>query len=593
MSETESSVTHFKNKAHNFADGVNQRASAAGRAMYRGGAYVGSGMSAAGKSMYRGGAYVGSGMSAAGKSMYRGGAYVGSGIKNKASEWSEENSKRDYGESTGRDGITKLVDGTLGDVTRVGVGLGVAGGVIGGATVGGIEIAKAAGDSGAKDISGAYGASANSFADSISQTGKFKDISSTNYAEAQNAKAPMGAAGYAMGGLGAGLSIIGSAADMYGMAKGANRWNKAKDAAGKKLGKESFFENAKNLVKDASSATGSIMNMAAGGATAGGAITAGIGGGITAATGLYGGGMDAFRAIKSKKMISDRGKKWERYVKNKKGKRMAMNALKIIGGGLGIAAAALGTAAGAGIPLLLAGAAVGGGMAIARALRKRNKQKTLEGYQEKLDKKRDAKASLSPELESDETFAGINPMAAAPEKGSKEENDKLQDMRLEEKAKKKGKDKSNVFTKSSIAKEIISFLQKKSDNITAKVVAWLGFNKDKKAAEKKKNKKPGMLSKISSFFGRKKENTDQEPEQIEYTNNPAFAHADSVTNPEVPEESSDSAPAPVEPSEPSEEEKTIFDAEKILTRIGVSNNEALSENGEELFEKRLSVTNSM
>ena len=58
-------------------------------------------------------------------------------------------------------------------------------------------------------------------------------------------------------------------------------------------------------------------------------------------------------------------------------------------------------------------------------------------------------------------------------------------------------------------------------------------------------------------------------------------------------ESSDSASAPVEPSEPSEEEKTIFDAEKILTRIGVSNEEALSENGEELFEKRLSVTNSM
>lgn len=269
---------------------------------------------------------------------------------------------------------------------------------------------------------------------------------------------------------------------------------------------------------------------------------------------------------------------------------MAVNALKVIGGGLGIAAAALGTAAGAGIPLLLAGAAIGGGMAIAKALRKRNKQKKLEGYQEKLDKKRDAKASLSPELESDETFAGINPMAAAPEKSSKEENDKIQDMRLEDKAKKKGKDKSDVFTKSSVAKEIISFLKKKSNDITARVVAWLGFNKDKKAAEKKKNKKPGLLSKISRFFGRKKDDTVQEPEQIEYTNNPAFAHADSVT---APEDSSDSAPAPVEPSEPSEEEKTIFDAEKILTRIGVSNEEALSENGEELFEKRLSVTNSM
>lgn len=505
------------------------------------------------------------------------------------SDWSAENSKRDYAESTGRDKITKFTDGTLGDATLGGLGLGAASVVGGGAAVGGIEIAKALGDSGAKDISGAYGNPVSTFANSISQTGKFKDISTTDYEQAQNAN-PMGAGGYAAGGLGAGLSIIGSGADMYGMAKGANRWRNAKDAAGKQLGKESFFENTKNLVKDASSATGSIMNMAAGGATAGGAITAGIGGGITAATGLYGGGIDAIRAIRSKKMISDRGKKWESYVKNKKGKRMAMNALKVVGGGLGIAAAALGTAAGAGIPLLLAGAAIGGGMAIAKALRKRNKQKKLEGYQEKLDKKRDAKASLSPELESDETFAGINPMAAAPEKSSKEENDKIQDMRLEDKAKKKGKDKSDVFTKSSVAKEIISFLKKKSNDITARVVAWLGFNKDKKAAEKKKNKKPGLLSKISRFFGRKKDNTVQEPEQIEYTNNPAFAHADSVT---APEDSSDSAPAPVEPSEPSEEEKTIFDAEKILTRIGVSNEEALSENGEELFEKRLSVTNSM
>lgn len=505
------------------------------------------------------------------------------------SDWSAEKSRRDYAESTGRDKITKFTDGTLGDVTRGGLGLGALGGVVGGAAVGGVEIAKAAGDSGARDIAGAYGDPLSKFGRSVAQTGEFKNVSSQDYAGAQDAN-PMGAGGYAMGGIGAGLSIIGAGADMYGMAKGANRWNKAKDAAGKQLGKESFFENAKNLVKDASSATGSIMNMAAGGATAGGAITAGIGGGITAATGLYGGGMDAIRAIKSKKMISDRGKKWESYVKKKKNKRMAMNALKVIGGGLGIAAAALGTAAGAGIPLLLAGAAIGGGMAIAKALRKRNKQKKLEGYQEKLDKKRDAKASLSPELESDETFAGINPMAAAPEKSSKEENDKIQDMRLEDKAKKKGKDKSDVFTKSSVAKEIISFLKKKSNDITARVVAWLGFNKDKKAAEKKKNKKPGLLSKISRFFGRKKDNTVQEPEQIEYTNNPAFAHADSVT---APEDSSDSAPAPVEPSEPSEEEKTIFDAEKILTRIGVSNEEALSENGEELFEKRLSVTNSM
>jgi len=576
-------VNDFKNKAHDFSDGLNQRASAAGKAIYRGGAYVGSGIK-------NKASIAGSGMSAAGKAIYRGGAYVGSGIKNKASKWSDEKSNRDYEESTGRGFFERWGDGTGGDVTLGGLGLGAAIGVGGGAAVGGIEIAKALGDSGAKDISGAYGNPASTFASSISQTGKFKTISTTDYEQAQNAN-PMGAGGYAFGSLGAGFSIIGSAVDMYGMAKGANRWNKAKDAAGKKLGKESFFENAKNLVKDASSATGSIMNMAAGGATAGGAITAGIGGGITAATGLYGGGIDAFRAIKSKKMISDRGKKWERYVKNKKGKRMAMNALKVVGGGLGIAAAALGTAAGAGIPLLLAGAAVGGGMAIAKALRKRNKQKKLEGYYKKLDKKRDAIASSSPELESDETFEGINPMAEVPEKSSKEEHDEIQDMRLEDKAKKKGKDKSSVFTKSSIAKEIISFLKKKSNDITARVVAWLSFNKDKKAAEKKK--KPSMLSKIKSSFSRKKENTDQEPKQIEYANNPMVNHSDIQSTSGSSAESSDSASAPVEPSEPSEEEKTIFDAEKILTRIGVSNEEALSENGEELFEKRLSVTNSM
>ena len=61
------------------------------------------------------------------------------------SDWSAKNSRRDYAESTGRDTITKITDGRVGDVTRGGLGLGALGGVVGGAAVGGVEIAKSGG----------------------------------------------------------------------------------------------------------------------------------------------------------------------------------------------------------------------------------------------------------------------------------------------------------------------------------------------------------------------------------------------------------------------------------------------------------------
>jgi hypothetical protein len=349
-----------------------------------------------------------------------------------------------------------------------------------------------------------------------------------------SAKLNIGGAGGVLGGaLGIGLGI-------KGIMSGSNRLDLARkhgDKAGKAIAKEDIASNSVGLTKGAIStasagvqfagAAGRIgVDMAKGVASGLGAAT----GAVTIAEGLFKGGVDAMHLHKTRtfKPLTDKGEVWRSHIVNKKAWRVGMNALKVIGGALGVAGSVM-TGGALAVGLAAASAGIGIGMSLLKVGKGMNQR----------GKMKDARKA---------------------DKDYKKENDKT--------ISKENIAKANEFrrktTTGSIAYEMIESVKKAS-------------NLDKiRAAHITSHTEPSIKDKMFNFFksmwsGNEKNSNKRRMNEVE----------------EKQKE------AKIELAGHSDDEKQSYDAHELLTAIGIKRDEAISDSGQELIEKKISVTNSL
>ncbi len=411
----------------------------------------------------------------------------------------------------------------------------------------------------------------------------------------EKAASNVGAAGIASASAAGAVGLMTAGMGAYGWYEGSQRRKAAsemvdgpngkqvKDAAGVSLANESITDGKMGVVKGSVSTVGAGLKIAAGaGASSAGALMTGASvlGGVGGAISVAEGGLNLYRDRAywkngSFEARTDKGKKWYDFVKSKKRSRAALSALKIIGGGLAIAAAAVGTAAGAGIPLLIAAGVIGAGMGISKLMKKYNNSQRIKK----------AKGQMKEE-------GWYNKDTSLPEnkyntKGTLAERNKINETKLAAKRSEKGKE--NAESKFSVAQGIIQTFKEVGlsgiGQSIQKVMSLIKKEKgDKKAAEinkkAQKDSQPGFFARLMNRF--KSKDPSQEA--------PAEAKA-----PEVPQWHTNPLHQAEEDKieKPSKLDEEVYDAKNISERIGVSEQEVLSGSGEELIEKKLSVTNSL
>ncbi|MCL9980193.1 MAG: hypothetical protein NBV77_01990 [Bacteroidia bacterium] len=563
----------------------------------------------------------------------------------------EANANRSFG--------TRIIN-FLGKISSLGLGAG-------GAAATGTYIAAAAGDSKANElVSSAFGAGTDgisagkdalnvgSWANSDAWNGNQGISKGHNY---NKGVGKLGLGAYIGGALSAGsglISTIAGGVDWFYGKKREKAAQKNGDAAGVTLGTESKWNGIQSIASGVGSMVSGASKISA--AATGSAAALGVAGGFGAVgsvVSLYQGGKmffeEAKRKWKNRKFtpLSDLGKSWNKFVNSKKNKRMALSALKMVGAGLGIAAAVLGTVGGAGIPLLLAGSVIAGGMGVAKFYRSYSNNKKISAakakmradgrYNEEYTSEKNKKKWFDPRRllnQSNKTVESGEPKIPDEnkiKKGSTEELEEIKETQLAQKRAKAGnKNKAgnenkdgneNVESKFSVARGIKDKLKSAGENINKiveKVDKWLdtkAFEKkdqDKAAAAANAVEKQAAASKKSYFWSNWGKKTTSpalvpavpKPIAPNTTEQPAAAaqmvpSPSDVAEPAAAEDSATAKPAEgnstedKSPSEPSNDDKEVFDAFHVSQKIGVTPEEAISGSGEELIEKRLSVTNSL
>ena len=348
------------------------------------------------------------------------------------------------------------------------------------------------------------------------------------------------------GGTGILGGVLGMGLGMKGMYDGFKRRSAAgkiingekNDAAGVKLGNDGITDNGSKFLKGAlatstagvkfAGAAGNIGSVVAKGVVSGlGAAT----GALTVAEGLYKGGFDAMHLHKTRTFtpLSDQGKKWRSHIVKKKGIRVGINALKVIGGGLAIAGSIL---SGGILPVALGaiGAGIGVGMGLAKFGRSMNKQRKIRNARK-----------------ADSSITDVNQMT--PENVSK--------------AKELNKKQS---TTGGFVSEMIDAVRNASKPNVEKM----------QKLHIASQKGPSVQDKIMNFFK-------------------SLTKDDGVVN----ENKQNMIDAEKAQKDAKLELDTMgsdfesYDAHELLTAIGVSKDEAASASGQELIEKKISVTNSL
>jgi len=342
------------------------------------------------------------------------------------------------------------------------------------------------------------------------------------------------------GGTGILGGVLGMGLGMKGMYDGFKRRSaagKMKDEAGVKLGNDGITDNGSKFLKGALATSTAGVKFAGAAGTIGSVVAKGVVSGLGAATGaltvaegLYKGGFDAMHLHKTRTFtpLSDQGKKWRSHIVKKKGIRVGINALKVIGGGLAIAGSIL---SGGVLPVALGaiGAGIGVGMGLAKFGRSMNKQRKIRNAR-KADSTITDENQMTPEnvskaqeLNKKQSTTGgfVSEMIEAVKKASKSD---LDDMRKLHIASQKGP---------SIQDKMMNFFK--------------SLSKDGVANENKQN----MI--------------DAEK-----------ARGDAQTELDTKSSNFES-----------------YDAHELLAAIGVKKEEAESKSGQELIEKKISVTNSL
>ena len=212
-----------------------------------------------------------------------------------------------------------------------------------------------------------------------------------------SAKLNIGGAGGVLGGaLGIGLGIKG----IIGASNRLDLARKHGDKAGKALAKEDIASNSVGLTKGAISTASAGVQFAGAAGNIGVGVAKGVASGLGAATGavtiaegLFKGGVDAMHLHKTRtfKPLSDKGKDWRSHIVNKKWKRVGVNALKVIGGALGVAGSVM-TGGALALGFAAASAGIGIGMSllkVGKGMNQREKMKAARKRQEAEELKQD------------------------------------------------------------------------------------------------------------------------------------------------------------------------------------------------------------
>lgn len=343
-----------------------------------------------------------------------------------------------------------------------------------------------------------------------------------------------------------GASILGGAVGLglgaLGIKKGSDRLDRAKlsgDKAGESLAIDQIATNSVGLTKGALSTASAGVKFAAaakdiGLGAAKGAIS-GLGaatGALTIAEGLFKGGIDAKHLHKTRTYVpvSKKGIDWRSHIVKKKTWRVGINALKVVGGALGVAGSVL-TGGATAIGLAAASAVIGIGSSVVKMGKGiANRRKMAAGRKE------------------------MFPNAGADGKAiSKTNIDNANKLRSNAKVSKTG----------SIANEMIEAVKKFDE----------GKYKSIQSVHIVSQETPSIKDKILSLIpkGAPSAQAKQNKEAVKVKN----------------------AEAKEQLTKFDENDKEVYDANEILSAIGVSREEATSASGQELIEKKVSVTNSL
>ncbi len=343
------------------------------------------------------------------------------------------------------------------------------------------------------------------------------------------------------GGTGILGGVLGLGLGMKGMYDGFKRRSAAReknDEAGVKLGNDGITDNGSKVLKGALATSTAGVKFAGAAGTIGSVVAKGVVSGLGAATGaltvaegLYKGGFDAMHLHKTRtfKPLSGKGKIWRSHIVKKKGIRVGINALKVVGGGLGIAGSIL---SGGILPVALGavGAGLGVGMGLAKFGRSMNKQRKIRNARK-----------------ADSSITDVNQMT--PENVSK--------------AKELNKKQS---TTGGFVSEMIDAVKKASthdlENMRKLHIA--------------SQKGPAVKDKMMNFFKSLTKDDGVVNENKQNMIDAEKAQADAQTELDTKSSNFES-----------------YDAHELLAAIGVKKDEAESKSGQELIEKKISVTNSL
>ena len=350
-----------------------------------------------------------------------------------------------------------------------------------------------------------------------------------------SAKLNIGGAGGVLGGaLGIGLGI-------KGIISGSNRLDLARkhgDKAGKAIAKEDIASNSVGLTKGAISTASAGVQFAGAAGNIGVGVAKGVASGLGAATGavtiaegLFKGGVDSMHLHKTRtfKPLSDKGKDWRSHIVKKKSMRVGVNVLKVIGGALGVAGSVM-----TGGALAVGLAAASAGLGIGMSLLKVGKGMRQRG------KMKDARKA---------------------DPGYKKENDK-------------------TISKDNIAKSNELRKTTKTGSIAFEMIEAVKKSSDDKHDEMRKlhiasQKGPSIKDKMLNFFKFMRKDDD------------ANETTKSINRAEMAQELAEKVLSK------SSSHFESYDAVEILAAIGISPEEAKSASGQELIEKKISVTNSL
>ena len=204
--------------------------------------------------------------------------------------------------------------------------------------------------------------------------------------------------------------------DIAGEKVGTRTANQGKwGVAGNVVGTSAGALNMATAIQHGSSGLMGLSNLTAGanfvstGLGVAGAAAGIVGGSITAAQGLWKSGKAAsklWKLHKSAPMLTPEGESWKAHIKTKQKTKLGLNALKVIGGALGIAAGALIIGSNpVGWALGIAGAATVGGLMAYKMWNKykktKRKQKAKAGVREQMQQEQELARGLDVENDND------------------------------------------------------------------------------------------------------------------------------------------------------------------------------------------------